>query len=44
LQVETTSDTLGATLTNNDIKNVPVNGRDYTKLIYLTPGVTGSPD
>jgi hypothetical protein len=44
LQVETTSDTLGATLTNNDIKNLPVNGRDYTKLIYLTPGVTGSPD
>jgi hypothetical protein len=44
LQVETTSDTLGATLTNNEIKNLPVNGRDYTKLIYLTPGVTGSPD
>ena len=44
LQVETTSDTLGGTLTSSDIKNVPVNGRDYTKLIYLTPGVTGSPD
>ncbi len=44
LQVETTSDTLGATLTNDDIKSLPVNGRDYTKLIYLTPGVTGSPD
>ncbi len=44
LQVETTSDTLGATLTTNEIKNLPVNGRDYTKLIYLTPGVTGSPD
>jgi hypothetical protein len=44
LQVETTSDTLGGTLTNSDIKNLPVNGRDYTKLIYLTPGVTGSPD
>lgn len=43
-QVETTSDTLGATLTSREIKNVPVNGRDYTKLIYLTPGVTGSPD
>ncbi|MDX6460024.1 MAG: hypothetical protein QOE55_3721, partial [Acidobacteriaceae bacterium] len=44
LQVETTSDMLGATLSNSDIKNLPVNGRDYTKLIYLTPGVTGSPD
>jgi Carboxypeptidase regulatory-like domain len=44
LQVETTSNTLGATLSSNDVKNLPVNGRDYTKLIYLTPGVTGSPD
>ena len=44
LQVETTSNTLGATLTTSDVKNLPVNGRDYTKLIYLTPGVTGSPD
>ncbi len=26
------------------IANVPVNGRDYTKLIYLNPGVAGSPD
>jgi len=44
LQVETTSNTLGATLTTNDVKNLPVNGRDYTKLIYLSPGVSGSPD
>jgi hypothetical protein len=44
LQVETTSNTLGATLTSNEVKNLPVNGRDYTKLIYLSPGVTGSPD
>lgn len=44
LQVETTSNTLGATLTTQDVKNLPVNGRDYTKLIYLSPGVTGSPD
>ncbi|HEV2178138.1 MAG TPA: carboxypeptidase regulatory-like domain-containing protein [Terriglobia bacterium] len=43
-QVETTSDTLGATLTSNTVKDIPVNGRDYTKLIYLTPGVAGSPD
>jgi hypothetical protein len=44
LQVETTSNTLGATLTTEDVKNLPVNGRDYTKLIYLSPGVSGSPD
>jgi hypothetical protein len=44
LQVETTSNTLGATLTTQDVKNLPINGRDYTKLIYLSPGVSGSPD
>ncbi|MGH9775136.1 MAG: TonB-dependent receptor domain-containing protein [Candidatus Acidiferrales bacterium] len=43
-QINTTSDTLGGTLTADVVKNLPVNGRDYTKLIYLNPGVTGSPD
>ncbi len=43
-QVETTSAQLGGTLTSDEIANVPVNGRDYTKLIYLNPGVAGSPD
>jgi outer membrane receptor protein involved in Fe transport len=43
-QVETTSAELGGTLTEQTIQNVPVNGRDYTKLIYLNPGVAGSPD
>ena len=42
--VETTSAELGGTLTSDTIANVPVNGRDYTKLIYLNPGVAGSPD
>src|SRR5437870_5067329 len=42
--VETTSAELGGTLTAKTIDNVPVNGRDYTKLIYLNPGVAGSPD
>jgi outer membrane receptor protein involved in Fe transport len=44
VQVETTNDTLGTTLTATEVKDLPVNGRDYTKLIYLTPGVSGSPD
>jgi len=35
---------LGGTLTQETIANLPVNGRDYTKLIYLNPGVAGSPD
>jgi hypothetical protein len=43
-QVETTSAELGGTLTTHTIENLPVNGRDYTKLIYLNPGVAGSPD
>ncbi len=43
-QVETTSAQLGGTLTSETIANIPVNGRDYTKLIYLNPGVAGSPD
>src|SRR5215472_14726911 len=43
-QVDTTSDTLGGILTSKTIESVPVNGRDYTKLIYLNPGVSGSPD
>jgi hypothetical protein len=43
-QVETSSDTLGGVLTQQTVKDLPINGRDYTKLIYLTPGVAGSPD
>lgn len=43
-QVETTSAQLGGTLTSETIENLPVNGRDYQKLIYLNPGIAGSPD
>src|SRR4051795_13568093 len=43
-QVETTSAVIGGTLTSETIAKLPVNGRDYTKLIYLNPGVSGSPD
>jgi hypothetical protein len=43
-QVETSTDDLGSTISANTVENLPVNGRDYTKLIYLTPGITGSPD
>src|SRR5436190_14526430 len=39
-QVETTSAEIGGTLTSETIANTPVNGRDYTKLIYLNPGVS----
>jgi hypothetical protein len=43
-QVETTNDTLGGVLTQDTVKDLPINGRDYTKLIFLNPGVAGSPD
>jgi len=43
-QVETTSDDLGGVITAQVAETLPVNGRDYTKLIYLNPGVAGSPD
>jgi hypothetical protein len=43
-QVETTGNTLGSTYIAGTIKDIPVNGRDYQKLIYMTPGIAGSPD
>ncbi len=43
-QVETTSTEIGGTLTADTIEALPVNGRDYQKLIYMNPGVAGSPD
>jgi outer membrane receptor protein involved in Fe transport len=42
--VETTTNDLGGVVTAQTIEDMPVNGRDYTKLIYLNPGVAGSPD
>jgi hypothetical protein len=42
--VETTSTDLGGVLTQDTVKDLPINGRDYTKLIFLNPGVSGSPD
>ncbi len=43
-QIETTSNTLGGMVEASTMTNLPVNGRDYQKLIYLVPGVAGSPD
>src|SRR5271170_7649234 len=43
-QVETTSTEIGGTLNAETIESLPVNGRDYQKLIYMNPGVAGSPD
>lgn len=43
-QVDSTSDTLGGIIGAKAVNNLPVNGRDYQKLIFLVPGVAGSPD
>jgi carboxypeptidase family protein len=43
-QVDTTENTLGGIIESTVVTNLPVNGRDYQKLIYLVPGVAGSPD
>jgi hypothetical protein len=43
-QVDTTENTLGGVIESKIVTNLPVNGRDYQKLIFLVPGVAGSPD
>ena len=43
-QVESTSNDLGGIIESKVVTNLPVNGRDYQKLIFLVPGVAGSPD
>src|SRR5277367_2004964 len=42
--VETTSDTLGGTFESDTVESLPINGRDYTKLLILVPGATGEPN
>jgi len=41
--VETTSNTMGGTIESNEAMELPVNGRDYTKLLELVPGATSDP-
>ncbi len=41
--VETMNDNLGGSFVANDLINLPVNGRDYTKLLLMVPGATGDP-
>lgn len=43
-QVESTSNVLGGIIESTVVSNLPVNGRDYQKLIFLVPGVAGAPD
>lgn len=43
-QVETTSDTLGGTFESREVINLPINGRDYTRLLIMVPGAAGEPN
>ncbi len=43
VQVETTTNTLGGTITTKDAANLPINGRDFTKFLVMVPGATGDP-
>src|SRR5579864_7915382 len=42
--MDSTSNTLGGILESKLVTSLPVNGGDYQKLIFLVPGVSGSPD
>ncbi len=41
--INTTSDTLGGTLSNKEINDLPLNGRNYENLLQLRPGVMRYP-
>ncbi len=41
--VETTNATLGGTLNNSDINDMPLNGRNYQNLLSLRPGIAVYP-
>jgi hypothetical protein len=43
VQVETTTNTLGGTITTKAAADLPINGRDFTKFLVTVPGATGDP-
>jgi len=43
-EVETTSDTLGGVFENKQVLDLPINGRDYTKMLIMVPGAAGEPN
>ncbi len=42
--VETSSNVLGGTFASKEVLDLPVNGRDYTKLLIMVPGTAGEPN
>jgi outer membrane receptor protein involved in Fe transport len=43
IEVETTSNTLGGTIQQRQVADLPINGRDFTKFLVMVPGATGDP-
>jgi hypothetical protein len=41
--VETTSNTTGGTIAAAEVAELPINGRDFTRLLELVPGTTSDP-
>ena len=41
---ETQNDTLGGTFEGHEVEELPINGRDYTKLLIMVPGTAGEPN
>lgn len=41
--VETTRNVLGGTIAEQQVKELPINGRDYIKTLYMVSGSTGDP-
>jgi hypothetical protein len=42
--VETSTDTLGGSFESQQVEDLPINGRDYTKLLIMVPGTAGEPN
>ncbi|MBZ5551502.1 MAG: carboxypeptidase regulatory-like domain-containing protein [Acidobacteriia bacterium] len=42
--VDTTDNTLGGLIESQQAESLPVNGRDFNKLLVLVPGASGAPD
>ncbi len=42
--VETTSNVLGGAFASKQVLDLPINGRDYTKLLIMVPGAAGEPN
>ncbi|HSH16120.1 MAG TPA: carboxypeptidase-like regulatory domain-containing protein, partial [Verrucomicrobiae bacterium] len=43
-EVQTTSDVLGGAFEGKMVLDLPINGRDYTKLLTMVPGAAGEPN